>query len=53
MLDDPRINFAVSTRGKKPGLNHVGIQVESKDELRVVPAALNLDSSEYLSRSGN
>ena len=33
MLDDPRVNFAISTRGKAPGLDHLGIQVESKDEL--------------------
>ena len=33
MLDDPRVNFAISTRGKRPGLDHLGIQVESKDEL--------------------
>jgi catechol 2,3-dioxygenase-like lactoylglutathione lyase family enzyme len=33
MLDDPRVNFAISTRGKEPGLDHLGIQVESKDEL--------------------
>jgi catechol 2,3-dioxygenase-like lactoylglutathione lyase family enzyme len=26
MLDDPRVNFAISTRGKKAGLDHLGIQ---------------------------
>src|SRR5262247_1055485 len=31
MLDDPRVNFAISTRGKQPGLDHLGIQVESRD----------------------
>src|SRR6201997_2025612 len=40
MLDDPRVNFAISTRGKEPGLNHLGIQVESKDELDDVYARL-------------
>ena len=34
MLDDPRVNFAISTRGKRPGLDHLGIQVESQDELQ-------------------
>src|SRR6516162_1619016 len=34
MLDDPRVNFAISTRGKQPGLDHLGIQVESQDELQ-------------------
>lgn len=33
MLDDPRLNFAVSQRGEKPGLNHLGVQVESTVEL--------------------
>src|SRR5262249_8775932 len=33
MLDDPRVNFAISTRGRQAGLDHLGIQVESKSEL--------------------
>jgi catechol 2,3-dioxygenase-like lactoylglutathione lyase family enzyme len=36
MLEDPRVNFAISTRGKRPGLDHLGIQVETKDELNEV-----------------
>ncbi len=28
MLDDPRVNFAISARGAAPGLNHLGVQVE-------------------------
>lgn len=36
MLDDPRVNFAISTRGREPGLDHLGIQVENADELRDV-----------------
>ena len=34
MLDDPRVNFAISTRGRQPGLDHLGIQVEDQAELR-------------------
>jgi len=41
MLNDPRVNFAISTRGKRPGLDHLGIQVESKDELGEVYARLH------------
>ena len=41
MLEDPRINFAISTRGKQPGLDHLGIQVESKDELHEVYGRLH------------
>ena len=33
MLDDPRVNFAISQRGRATGVDHVGIQVESRDEL--------------------
>lgn len=36
MLDDPRVNFAVSQRGAAPGVEHLGIQVETPDELREV-----------------
>jgi catechol 2,3-dioxygenase-like lactoylglutathione lyase family enzyme len=34
MLDDPRINFAISTRGHGAGVNHLGIQVDSDAELQ-------------------
>jgi hypothetical protein len=40
MLDDPRVNFAISTRGKQPGLDHLGIQVEDQGELQEVYARL-------------
>lgn len=36
MLEDPRINFAVSQRGLEPGVDHLGVQVESEDELRLM-----------------
>jgi hypothetical protein len=41
MLDDPRVNFAISTRGRQPGLDHLGIQVETSDELQEVYARLH------------
>jgi len=41
MLDDPRVNFAISTCGKQPGLDHLGIQVESQGELQEVYARLH------------
>jgi len=40
MLDDPRVNFAISTRGREAGLDHLGIQVENADELTEVYARL-------------
>ena len=36
MLDDPRVNFAISSRGASKGIDHLGIQVDSRDELREV-----------------
>ena len=33
MLDDPRVNFAISQRGRAAGLNHLGLQAESAEEL--------------------
>ena len=33
MLDDPRINFAISTRGGKLGVDHLGLQTDSAEEL--------------------
>ncbi len=36
MLEDPRVNFAISTRADGGGVRHLGIQVESSDELQEV-----------------
>jgi glyoxalase/bleomycin resistance protein/dioxygenase superfamily protein len=35
-LDDPRVNFAISTRGKRAGLDHLGIQAENGEELEEI-----------------
>ena len=41
MLDDPRVNFAISTRaGRAGGVDHLGIQVESDGELRELAGRL-------------
>ena len=36
MLEDPRVNFAISTTGGNAGLSHLGIQAEDQDELAEV-----------------
>lgn len=36
MLDDPRVNFAISTRSPQHGLNHLGIQVENAEGLESI-----------------
>lgn len=40
MLDDPRVNFAISRRGDSPGIRHLGIQVEDRAELADMRARL-------------
>src|SRR3954471_6567868 len=38
MLEDPRINFAISSRGGKPGVGHLGFQVDTPEELVALKA---------------
>lgn len=33
MLEDPRVNLAISSRGRLPGVDHVGVQTETAAEL--------------------
>jgi catechol 2,3-dioxygenase-like lactoylglutathione lyase family enzyme len=40
MLDDPRVNFAISKRGAKSGLDHLGIQAENAAELEAIGSQL-------------
>lgn len=40
MLDDPKVNFAISARGSGKGIDHLGIQVESGEELAEVTGRL-------------
>lgn len=40
MLEDPRVNFAISQRSMAKGIEHVGIQVENRSELEEVYARL-------------
>jgi lactoylglutathione lyase len=38
MLEDPRINFAISTRGSETGIDHLGFQTDDADELAELKA---------------
>ncbi len=38
MLDDPRVNFAISTRGHQPGIDHLGLQADDAAELAELKA---------------
>jgi len=39
-LDDPGINFVITSRGHVPGLDHVGIQTGSEEELEALQSRL-------------
>lgn len=41
MLEDPRVNFSISQSRKLRGVNHVGLQVESLEELDEIQARLD------------
>ena len=41
MLDDPRINFAISHTGRAPGIDHLGLQVDSSDEFSALGQRLD------------
>ena len=41
MLDDPRVNFAISNTGRAPGIDHLGLQVDSAEELAELGARLD------------
>jgi lactoylglutathione lyase len=38
MLEDPPVNFAISTRGDQPGIDHLGIQTDDAGELAALKA---------------
>ena len=40
MLDDPRVNFAISGGATSAGLDHLGLQVESDEDLAVISLRL-------------
>lgn len=40
MLDDPKINFAISTKSGQEGLDHLGMQVDEESELTEVSTRL-------------
>ena len=41
MLDDPRVNFAISTTVGTPGIDHLGFQVESGEALAAIGQRLD------------
>ena len=52
MLDDPRVNFAISARGLKPGLDHMGIQTDTDAELAAMKQQFDAAGLESVSQIG-
>ena len=52
MLDDPRINFAISHRAGEPGVNHLGLQVDTGDELEEIHGRLEQAEGAIVAEDG-
>jgi len=52
MLDDPAVNFAISARSAKIGLDHVGIQAENETELAEIKERLDAAEMNTVSQEG-
>lgn len=52
MLDNPLVNFAISQRGAKTGLDHIGIQVDDNEELNEIKSRLEASHMGMLSQEG-
>jgi catechol-2,3-dioxygenase len=52
MLDDPRVNFAISKRGSDSGIRHLGIQVEDRAELADMYSRLQRAEADVLDEGG-
>lgn len=52
MPEDPRINFAISNRGTRPGLDHLGLQFDSDEELAEFKARIDCAAMPSLSEEG-
>src|SRR6478736_5989693 len=53
MIEDPRVNFAISHRGSRTGLNHLGLQAESADELAAIRAQFSAADVQKVSDEPN
>lgn len=53
LLEDPKVNFAISQRaGVTPGLDHLGIQVESDGDLATITGRLHAADAVTLQQEG-
>jgi catechol 2,3-dioxygenase-like lactoylglutathione lyase family enzyme len=52
MLEDPRVNFAISQRAASVGINHLGLEVDSDGELETLHARLESADRDVLAEQG-
>jgi catechol 2,3-dioxygenase-like lactoylglutathione lyase family enzyme len=52
MLEDPRINFAISQRSQTLGVNHLGLQAETEDELEAIHSSLQHAEGSIVAENG-
>ena len=52
MLDDPRVNFAISQRHGALGVNHLGVQAETDEELENIHANLGRADGTIVTEKG-
>ncbi|MEA5446465.1 ArsI/CadI family heavy metal resistance metalloenzyme [Gammaproteobacteria bacterium AB-CW1] len=52
MLEEPRVNFAISSRCGEPGVSHLGIQVDSQEELAELRARAETANADGLIDEG-
>src|ERR1700677_3521133 len=48
MLEDPRVNFAISTNRQPVGINHLGFQMDTDEELRGMRAQLEAGDAKMI-----
>ena len=51
-LEDPVINFAISSRGQEPGINHLGIEVDDDNALDEIEARLAAAGVDVIEQRG-
>lgn len=52
MLEDPRLNFAISTRSKSAGIDHIGLQVDTAGELAAMRGQLEQADASLVEQAG-
>jgi catechol 2,3-dioxygenase-like lactoylglutathione lyase family enzyme len=52
MLDDPRVNFAISRRGTAKGIDHLGFQVDAAEELTALKSQLQRADASLVEEMG-